>query len=134
VEVYATARDFRQVVKAEAVESGASRWRTRGLVGECAGVTVRKTKSQRICSGLFAILRFPKRHLTMSTITHEAFHATMRWAERRRIAAIPTAGNASNISGQRTLRRVASIEERAAMVHDELCRRIVRECNRRKLY
>jgi hypothetical protein len=66
----------------------------------------------------------------MATITHEAFHATMRWAHRRGFDAVPAKPDVSNITG---FVKNASLEERAATVHDNLCRRIVIELQRRDL-
>jgi hypothetical protein len=127
VEVYPTIAAFRTAERVEAQQNG-RRYRTRGLIGSCAGVTVRNNGRK---AGVFANLRFPRQHLTMSTITHEAFHATMRWAERQRITSIPTIGAArSNM----TWPSVSTVEERCAGFHDSLCRRIVWECDRRGLF
>ena len=131
VEVYETADSMRRVVRAEARRERKPT-RTRGLQGMCLGVTVlrRGRRTPR-----FAILRIPKAHLTMSTITHEAFHATCRWAERRGHGAIPVDGSdgPTNMDGRARVIAPLSLEERAATVHDALCRRIVIECRRRKL-
>lgn len=128
VEIYRTTGEFRRTARAEA-KRARTRYRTRGLVGMCCGVTIRGRKSRRVFPQ-FAIIRIPKNHLTMTTITHECFHATMRWAERRGIRAIPTGGGPSNM---RPYMRDLSIEERAATVHDRLCRRVVRQLERRGL-
>lgn len=132
VEVYRTTGEFRQAVRAENHWFGFKRSRTRGLVGQCVGVEVWRygTHGESRKHPCFAIVRFPKRHLTMSTLTHEAFHATMRWANRRRIAAIPTEGGPSNSTSGRV---VTSTEERCAVVHDNLCRRLVIALRRRGL-
>lgn len=133
IEIYRTAGEMRLTVKDENRRHGFKRSRTRGLVGETVGVTVyrNRTGRPRRTLPLFAIVRFPKEHLTMSTITHEAFHATMRWAERKRIQSIPTGGDRqSNITSPRY---VATVEEQCATVHDTLCRKIVVQLRRFKL-
>lgn len=131
VEVYRTIGEFRHAVRAENRWFGYQRSRTRGLIGQTIGVDVwRHEHGRKRKLSCFAIMRFPKAHLTMSTLTHEAFHATMRWANRRRIPAIPTEGGVSNITYGRY---VTSTEERCATVHDRLCRLLVVALTKRRL-
>lgn len=132
VEVYRTLGDFRQAVRVENQWFGFKRSRTRGLIGQTVGLEVWRNwkKGRERKQPCFAIMRFPKRHLTMSTLTHEAFHATMRWANRRKILAIPTEGGESNITYGRY---VTSTEERCATVHDNLCRLLVIQLTKRGL-
>ena len=127
VEIFRTTTEFRQAIRAEDRAFGRQPIRIRGLVGACTGVTERH---QGRIADLFAIVRLPRRHLTMSTITHEAFHATLRWAARQQIPAIPTAGGPSNLH---TAGRAVSVEERCAIIHDTICRKIVWNLNRFKL-
>lgn len=131
VEIFDTVGAMRQLVRREDRRDG-RRSRTRGLVGMCQGVTVR-IKGRK--TGLYAVVRIPKPHLTMSTITHEAFHATCRWAERRGLTAIPVdgSGGPSNMTPRDGWIPLGSVEERAATVHDELCRRMVIHLRRLKL-
>lgn len=126
VEVFRTVKGFQAHERQEDRRDGRRR-RTRGLVGVTLGIVERRP-SRRL-TGLFATIRIPRSHLTMATITHEAFHATMRWAARRRIAAIPTQSNLSNLTDLRHL----SVEERCAIVHDTMCAKMVRQLRRRHL-
>lgn len=121
VEVYASVSAFRRRVREDAKTDGTP-MRTRGLVGCCYGVTERDRKTKRK-TGLFAILKFPRQHLTMSTLTHECFHATMRWAERKGLGAIETKAGRSNM---RQPTAPLSLEEQCATVHDRLCAGLVR--------
>ena len=123
VEVYRDANVLRRISRAE----GRKRSMTLGLIGECLGVAEwrRGRKTQ-----LFAIVRLTKEDLTMSTITHEAFHATARWAERRGLKAIPVSGEPSNINGPRM---GGGIEEHCAKVHHTICRKIVVKLQQHKL-
>lgn len=131
VEIYPTVGAMRRIVRAEGKRDNKPS-RTRGLVGMCQGVTERR-RGRR--TGLFAIVRIPKQYLQMSTITHEAFHATCRWVERRGHRAIPVdhSDGPSNLVPRRGWVKLSSLEERAATVHDEICRRLVIECRRRQL-
>lgn len=125
VEIFRTVGEFRAFNREEDRQYGQRVQRTRGLVGMCMGVTERRRQRK---TGLFAVIRLPRRHLTMSTITHEAFHATCRWAERRGILMIPT-----NNPDHDIWKRASSIEERCATVHDTICRKIVTQLNRHRL-
>lgn len=121
VEVFRTVGEFRAFVRAES-RAIRLRSRTRGLVGQCVGIDVTRRGRRHPC---FAILRFPRQHLTVSTLTHEAFHATMRWAQRRNIPAIPTMSTVSNITDRHRPTYVTSLEEQCATVHDRICRELV---------
>ncbi len=127
VEIYRTTTEFRAVTRGEDLKYSKRASRTRGLAAECLGVTERTKRTKRL-TGLFAIIRIPKPHLTTSTITHEAFHATMRWARRAGIQDVPT-----DIPEKDRWKRNASIEERCAIIHGEICRKIVLQCYRFKL-
>lgn len=125
VEIYASREDIQRVVRAEG-RIGGFRMRTRGLVAMCTGWEERRGPQHgRRRLPTFAILRIPKDDLRMSTITHEAFHATMRWAQRVGIREINTHGNNNGNNNMRWPRPVATDEERCAEAHEQICRQIV---------
>lgn len=133
VEVFRTTTEFRAAVRAENESLGLKHYRTRRLIGECVGVSCyRGHKQKRRLTGCFAWVRFPKKYLTMSTITHELFHATVRWAERVGLEAIPT-GHQDGPTNMEPGNRVDNIEERCASIHDYLCRAVVVQLNKRLL-
>lgn len=117
VEVYANIRSLRSSLIHEDKIHGLRRVSTKGLVGCVTGV-IERCKGRK--TGLFAIMRLSKTNLTMATLTHEAFHATMRWAERVNIQYVPTGSGGGN-------KPSSSTEERLATVHDSICRMMVHE-------
>jgi len=126
--IFTGLRDFRRHIRHDDWKYKTKRSRTRGLLGHCCGVTERRGRRK---TGLVAVISMPQQQLTMGTITHEAFHATMRWADRKGFASVPL--NGEHISNMRHGQKVTSIEEQCATVHDAICRRIVSECRRRGL-
>lgn len=114
VEVYSTQADLTAVSRIDGALS-VPRRRVRGgrLYGECLGITER-VRGRR--TPTVALVRLCAPHLGIATVTHEAFHATCRWAERRGYPLMPTDG-----------RDGSWLEERLASVHDECTRRIYNE-------
>lgn len=133
VEIYATCEALQQAVRAEA-RVGGTRYRTRGLIAMVAGLTERRgpTYNHELLP-CFAIMRLPATHLTMSTITHECFHATMRWAARVGIAVLDTNGTANGNNNLKWPVPVQTAEEDCATAIDEIARQIVWRCTRLKL-
>jgi hypothetical protein len=88
-------------------------------IGQCEGSRWYYTSNSRIVP-TFAIIRLAKGYTATSTVTHEAFHALLRFAQRRRIPFIRTGGKDVN-------------EERFAHALDTMVESIARGLKRRKL-
>jgi hypothetical protein len=123
VEVYRTRDDLR---KASAMDPGTSRGGSSTIVAQCCEIT--RTHNQWSRRGKllrqrrapeFAVIRLTAKSRTRD-ITHECFHATMRWAKRAGIASIATGPYADS---RELIRRPA--EERMAVVHENLCAGVV---------
>lgn len=128
VEVWPDAKSFRNRIRV------LSQWdhvRVRGLMAATFGCRLHRRRPGRAerLTGVFAVLVFSQKDLGMATLTHEAFHATMRWAERKGWTAIPLHLGHGNIDRK----RVNSIEEQCAKAHDNICRRLVIELRRHKV-
>lgn len=126
VEVYATLADLRKVVRADHA-AGHERSVVRGLLGYCVGVQeyYRDRRGRRRRTPTCAIIRLSRTCLGMETITHEAFHATLRWAERIGITSLPTDDCTSNLTAGIADRHNTSPEETLAGVHGRICRLLV---------
>lgn len=132
VEVYKSLTALRRMDRLERrCATGKRRVPNQTIVGQCIGVSefLRKEDGSRRKTSLFAIVRLARGCTNTATITHEAFHATMRWAARRGATSISTIGTPTD----RHKASAQSMEERCANVHDEMCRRIVNELHRRKV-
>ena len=131
VHVYSSRRAFHHAVK-----SAGRRDRTRGLVGRCIGVTERVVGTGRR-TGLFAVVQLSRDHLGVSVVSHELFHATIRWAHRVGIQSIPTNLSLSNSTARTPaafLTAQRTPEERCASAHDEMMRQAINAFWRRGLY
>lgn len=124
VQIYKTIKGFHA---AEGV--GYGKWGRSGkrLMACCFGIEERDRATNRL-SGLFAGIRMPEAHMRMNTITHELFHATMRWAKRAKID-----GRLGDNVPSGHLRKRRSAEEQCAIVHGNLCSEFVRQMNRLKI-
>lgn len=111
VVVYERVQDFKQ-------RAG---MRSRRVLAFCVSTDARRCVAE---------IHIPRRYLSIGTITHEAFHATCRYMERRGGLAIPITGNVTNMDPGEP----ESPEEHAAKVLDGLCTRISLQLYRRKLY
>lgn len=129
VEVYANLRELRDVVKRENAEADVS-YVTSQLFAYCTGVDeyMRRPGGRRWRTKTCAIIRFARTKLGTETLTHEAFHATMRYAQRVGIALTDVAdadNRTSNLARGVKDRHRASPEETLAGCHGRLCRLIV---------
>ena len=115
VEVYRTVGDLRRASDCDSRLAG-KRFNARGMVGQCVAIEERRKRDHRLLGG-FAIVRLAARYCGTTTITHEAFHATCRWAARKRLTL--------DLSCSMTRAMIARPEERMATAHDALCRGIV---------
>lgn len=97
---------------------GASQWDRTGwtpprLSAQCVEIVVRGQRSKRLRPD-FAIIRLTAASRT-GDITHEAFHATLRWARRQGVTALPIASAGGGP------RQTSALEERCARVHETIC-------------
>ena len=104
VEVYRTLGDLRRASDCDSRLSG-KRWSARHIVGQCVALEERSRRDRRLLGG-FAIIRLAVPHCGTTTITHEAFHATCRWAARKRLTL--------DLSCSMTRAKIARPEERMA--------------------
>jgi hypothetical protein len=88
IEVFPTLGSFRAAVRRMNRTYGFKQ-HTRRLMGFCFGVERTTLGGHR--TGLCAVIQVPRSSLKTSTLTHEAFHATLRWAERKGYTEIVTA-------------------------------------------
>ncbi len=121
--VFRTVKEFRRYVWVDARRNGSS-VRTKHLLACCLGA---RRRSDDVC-----VILLPERHLRVETISHEVFHATCRWFQRRygQACDFDSSGAQSNMrpGNVRT-----SLEERFAIAHGRLCASLVREARRHKL-
>lgn len=127
IEVYENLRDLRAVVRAENAEAGHS-CVLGGLLGYCTGVEeyLRRPSGRRWRTRTCAIIRLSRTKLGTETITHECFHATLRYAARVGITQIATSDeHESNLARGVKDRVRSSPEETLAGCHGRLCRLLV---------
>ena len=109
--VYWTVADLRR-----AMREVRGRCDTSGVLGFCRGVLIRTNRGRTRPVFAEIGLTFSSR---TTVITHEAYHATCRWAARRKLAPLSFTLQGADVKGQ------SLIEERLAETHDAICRGIV---------
>lgn len=118
VEVYRGVRDLRRASRLDATGGKVA---SRTFVAQCAEVVAFSGKSAdgRVRKRPeFAVVRLTRKSRTRD-ITHECFHATLRWATRAGYVDMRFASRDSRAFTDRAL------EERMAVVHENLCAGIV---------
>jgi hypothetical protein len=136
VEIYRTLAELRTAVRCGVRASGMAEYKVHGLLGYCEGVEEyfrRKSTGRRWRSRTCAVIKLAQTNLRTGTLTHECFHATLRYAERVGLGQTTVGDLALDGTSSLVRDQHPHSEERLATVHGNLCRGLISELYTHKL-